>query len=54
MCHIQNSFQDRAITLYRNVKMRSDEQQAMSSHEMQSALMLMAEFSEKYCRVSAR
>jgi hypothetical protein len=39
MCPIPNGFRDRAISLYR-------EQQAMSSHELQSALILKEEFSK--------
>jgi hypothetical protein len=34
------------VSMY--VKMHSDEQHAMSSHELQSALMLTVEFSEIY------
>jgi hypothetical protein len=39
---------DRAISLYRNVKMHSDKQHAMSSHELQIALMFTMEFKKKY------
>jgi hypothetical protein len=42
-----SSFPDRAISLYRNVNMHSNEQHAMSSHELQSALMLTVEFFDK-------
>jgi hypothetical protein len=41
MCPIPNGFPDRAISLY-----STDEQHAMSSDELQSALMLAMEFSE--------
>jgi hypothetical protein len=45
---VPNGFRDRAIslysTVYRNVKMHSDKQHAMSSHELQSASMLTVKF----------
>jgi hypothetical protein len=44
MCPIPYGFRDRAISLYSNVKTHSDEQHAMSSHDLQSALMLTVEF----------
>jgi hypothetical protein len=46
MRSIPNVFRYRAISLYRNVKMHSDEQHAMSSHELQSALMVTVELSK--------
>jgi hypothetical protein len=48
MCAIPNSFRDRPISLYSSLDIRQDaeEQHAMSSHELQSALMLPVEFSK--------
>jgi hypothetical protein len=40
MYPIPDGFRDRAISLYRNVKMNSDEQHAVSSHKFQSELIL--------------
>jgi hypothetical protein len=51
MCPIPNSFWDGHFMLspeQRNVKMHSDKQWAMFSHELQSVLMLMAQFSKMY------
>jgi hypothetical protein len=55
VCPIPNGFRDRAISLYNSygphkgtLKMHSDEQRAMSSHELQSALMLTVGFSKIY------
>jgi hypothetical protein len=45
MYPIPNSFRDRAISLYSTLYRRAD---AMSSHELQSALMLTVEFSKMY------
>jgi hypothetical protein len=42
MCPVPNSFRDSAVSLY------TDEQYVMSSHEMQSALMLTVAFSKMY------
>jgi hypothetical protein len=36
----------------RNVKMNSDEQHAMFSHELQSALILKVEFSKMYYKLT--
>jgi hypothetical protein len=47
MCRIPNGFRDRAISLYSTVHC-TDEQHVMSSHELQSALMLTVEFSKMY------
>jgi hypothetical protein len=46
MCPVPNGFRDRAISLY--TVHCTDEQHAMSSHELQRALMLMVEFSKMY------
>jgi hypothetical protein len=48
MCAIPNSFRDRAISLYSSsdVRQDADEQHAMSSHELRSAMMLTVEFSK--------
>jgi hypothetical protein len=43
MCPIPNGFRDRAISLYGTLY-----KHAMSSHELQSALMLTVEFSKMY------
>jgi hypothetical protein len=50
MCPIPNGFRDRAISLYSPLYTVhcTDEQHAMSSHELQSALMLTVEFSKMY------
>jgi hypothetical protein len=51
MCPIPNGFRDRAmdvIALIQSVKMHSDEQHAMSSQQLQSALMLTVEFLKMY------
>jgi hypothetical protein len=50
MCPIPNGFRDRAISLYSTLYTVhcTDEQHAMSSHELQSALMLTVEFSKLY------
>jgi len=34
---------------YKNIKMNSDEQHAMFSHEVQCTLMLTVKFSKMYC-----
>jgi hypothetical protein len=49
MCPIPNGFRDRAISLYsKMLTVRcTDEQHAVSSHELLSALMLTVEFSKK-------
>ena len=39
------------IACIKNVKTHSDEQHAMSSHELQSALMLTVEFSNIYYKL---
>jgi hypothetical protein len=44
---IPNGFRDRAISLHNTVHC-ADEQHAMSSHKLQSALMLTVEFSKLY------
>jgi hypothetical protein len=48
MYPIPNGFRDRAISLYSTqyTVHCTDEQHAMSSHELQSALMLMVKFLE--------
>ena len=65
MCPIPNGFRDRVIwpetncsltywmlsSAKRNVKTHSDEQHAMSSHDLQSALMLTVEFSNIYYKL---
>jgi hypothetical protein len=52
MYPIANGFRDRATLLYsilyRNVKMHSNVRHAMSSHRLQSALMLTVVFSQMY------
>jgi hypothetical protein len=48
MCPIPNGFRDRVISLYKYTVHCTDEQHAMSSHELQSALMLTVEFSKMY------
>jgi hypothetical protein len=52
MCPIPNGFGDRVIslysTLYRNVKMHSDQQHIMSLHELQSALLSTVKYSKMY------
>jgi hypothetical protein len=46
MCPIPNGFRDRDISLYVHCTV---EQHAISSHELQSALILTVEFSKTYC-----
>jgi hypothetical protein len=41
VCPIQNGFRDTAISLY-----STDEEHAMSSHELETALMLPVKFSK--------
>jgi hypothetical protein len=50
MCPILNGFRDRATSLYSTLYTVhcTDEQHAMSSHELRSAMMLTVEFSEMY------
>jgi hypothetical protein len=40
-----------AMASIKNVKINSDEQHATFSHELQSALMLMVEFSKMYYKL---
>jgi hypothetical protein len=47
MCAILSGFRDRAISLFSTVHC-TDEQHAMSSHELQSALTLTVESSKMY------
>jgi hypothetical protein len=47
MSPIPNGFRNRAISLYSTLY-TTDEQQAMSSQEVQSALMLTVEFSKNH------
>jgi hypothetical protein len=48
MCPIPNGFRDRAISLYSTLYTVQTSNTAMSSHELQSALMLTVEFSKMY------
>jgi hypothetical protein len=51
MCPIPNGFRDRAIhctVVWMYVEVHSDEQHAMSSHDLLSALMLTLEFFKLY------
>jgi hypothetical protein len=47
MCPIPNGFRDTAISLYSTLHC-TEEKQAMSSHELEGALMLTVEFSKMY------
>jgi hypothetical protein len=50
MCPIPNGFPDRDISLYSKYTVHTtDEQHAMSSHELQSAMMLLMKFFEMCC-----
>jgi hypothetical protein len=46
MCPIQNGFRDKSYFTVLYTVHCTDEQHAMSSHEMQKALMLIIEFSK--------
>jgi hypothetical protein len=48
MCLIPNGFRDRAISLCSTLYTVTDEQHALSKHELQSALILTVEFSKMY------
>jgi hypothetical protein len=48
ICLIPNGFRDRAISLYSTLYTVQTSKRAMSSHELQSALMLKVEFSKMY------
>jgi hypothetical protein len=48
MCPIPSCFRDTAISLHSTLAC-TDEQHAMPSHELQSALMLTVQFSKMYC-----
>jgi hypothetical protein len=51
MCPVPNGFRESAMDVsvrIKKVKMHSDEKHAMSSHELQSALVLTVEFSKMY------
>jgi hypothetical protein len=49
MCPIPNCFRDTAIYTVQYCTVHcTDEQRAMSSHELKSALMLTVEFSKMY------
>jgi hypothetical protein len=48
MYHIPNGFPDRAISLYSTLYTVQTSNTAMSSHVLQSALMLTVEFSKTY------